>query len=235
MLASGDSGWIRNTLLQKLKQDVGSGGWQACHLALTRQLLASFSGLGFHEKHNCGYVLAVIAGLEAIPVAMRREVLQSLLTSKHVSIRRHLYRELQETDMSDFARELETAWLTYSDKGCARLFVKSAPQEFLDRQFDSLWKLQDERTTIALFMGARLTSERLSRLRRADGISYAYICAKRGIRLSYDEAYDLWEQYALDKKAGLLLWCFGQMKLRNLLLSLPLDQPRHHVDAAIDR
>ena len=216
---------LLDTFAQKLKDDITNNGWQPCHAILSQQLLEKFKA---HEsKQRRATILGGLASLEATPQILRNEILQSLLSSNHENIRRCAYQALAETDTQDFIDEIEQAWLSYKDIPCARLIVKRLPKAFQEKHYDDLWALQDERTTIHLLRNVDLTPDRLATVKAADGITYAYICTKRGIIFTSEEASSLWNQYAEHERAGLLIWCFGQMQLKDVLTELQLHRTRH--------
>jgi hypothetical protein len=222
MLSAEADIYVRNALTQKLLDDILTGGWQPYHETMSRQILAAYHRLPLAESLPHGYVMGQIAILESVPQMLRHDIVRALLSSDYASRRQLGYQVFDEVEVTDFTAELETAWLKYGDTACARLIAKFAPK-ILERNFTSLFDLQDKQTIIPLFLNVDLTTERLTALLRADGITFAYICAKKGLHLTDNDAAALWQQYAQDKRAGLLLWCFGRLKLQAFLTSLQLD------------
>lgn len=228
MLYTDHDDYLSDAMCRKLAADIMHGGWQQCHGALCRKLLEAFSDFGEKEKRQYAYVLGRVAGLEPTPQALRAEILPLLLASPDKSTRTYAYEALQAVSAADFIDDIEGAWQKYKDRDCARLIVTRCPTALHERQFTSLWATQREAVTTPLLLHVELSPERLRNLRRADGITYAYICAKRGLTISDEEASALWNEYANDEKAGLLLWCFGQMKLLSFLTTMEIDRKKSH-------
>ncbi len=229
MLNTDHDDYMSDALSRKLAADITHGGWQQCHDALCRKLLEAFSDLGKWDKRQHAYVLGRIAGLEPTPQALKVEILPLLLASPDKTTRTYAYEALQTVSVLDFIHDIEAAWQRHGDNDCARLIVKRCPTALQERQFTSLWATKREVVTTPLLLHVELLPERLATLRQANGITYAYICAKRGLTISDEEASELWDEYANDEKAGLLLWCFGQMKLLSFLTELQLHRTRHSI------
>ena len=51
-----------------------------------------------------------------------------------------------------------------------------------------------------------------------DPITYVYVLAKSGKKISSLRAWEIAQKYKEDDKIGLLLWCFGQMGLWKTLV-----------------
>ena len=218
---------MRDALCQKLKVDIERDGWQKCHDELTKQLLRVFDKFETPKMQQHAYVLIRIASLESTPQAFKHGIIPLQLASDFVSVRHYAYQALDEIDPSDFTDAIESCWVTNQDKFCARLIVKKMSKELQDKHFDSLLATADQQwTTVALYLKVTLTPKRLSQLRKADGITYAYICAKRNIVISNDEAAILWEHHKKDQRAGLLIWCFGQMNLQDFLASIEFGRAK---------
>jgi len=218
--------YIRDAFIQKLVIDISSNGWQQCHETLSRQLLGTFENLESYQQRRHGLVLSGLAGVPVIPEKQKQTIIYLLLNSEHVRLRESACKVLRENWATNYIDEIEQTWIRYQDKSCAQVIVRHCPIEIQERQFTRLWALDDGWITITLFMNVDLTTKRLAKLRKLDGITYAYICAKRKVILSDKEATELWDKHGKDKKAGLLLWSFGQMKLKDFLVNLQLGTPK---------
>lgn len=223
--------YASQAMSQKLKADIIHDGWQDFHTTLSLELLEIFDTVTAREEQQPAYVLGVIASLQETPDFLKRGILPRLLASDYISVRKHAYDLLHEIEATSFATEIEMAWLEYKDTGCAKLIVEKLPADLQDRYFDSLWEAANSWTTTALFLNVPLTPDRLARLKATDGITYAYICAKRDVMLSNEEAVELWEQYKKDERAGLLMWCFGQMKMEKFLAEVELGKRKKPDDS----
>lgn len=224
LAAEHNNRYVIDAMCQKLTADITTDGWRDCHDELYKQLLALFDSLETREKRWYAYVLGKLAALELTPQTYRYEILHRLLLTDQDWIRSYAYNTLRSAPVEPVLSAIESAWQTYGDVLCGRIIAKRCPIDLLERQFTSLWAMQDERITIPLLLKVELTAKRLANLRKIDGITFAYICAKRGRILSDEEARALWRRYAMDKRAGLLLWCFGQMKLMHILTGLELSK-----------
>jgi hypothetical protein len=226
MVRSESDPYVQRAVAAKLKRDLETFGWQPFHERLIADLLQDFDTLQTQNVLASSQALAAMASESATPLPYAKEITSILLMSERFRVREHTYNALTERDVSDLQDVIIEAWQCYKDAACGRLIVTGLPVEVVEKHFDSLWESGSKRLITMLCMVINLTPKRLKALRRYDGITYAYICAKRGICLSDREATKLWEVYKTDDRVKLLLWCFGRMQLRDFLWSLDLTFKR---------
>ena len=228
MLQTDHNAYMREAMCKKLAVDISRQGWQECHEELIDQLLLDFYLQPTTYNHQqYAFVLSQLARLEDMPQLVRARIIPHLLDSHLRSVRKYGYDALEQVAADDFVDEIEAAWKKESDVHCARLIVNQLPIPIQEKHFDSLYAAADDWSLKGLYLHITLFPERLYLLRESDGITYAYICAKRGVPITDEEACVLWEQYKKDERAGLLIWCFGQLEMWNFLSSMQFGrQPK---------
>lgn len=193
MLQTDHSIYMREAMCHKLEADISRGGWRDCHTELVDQLFEGIYLLSTTRAHQqYAYVLGELASLEATPQLVRCKIVPHLLNSQFKSIRKYGYAALEKVAATDFIEEIEATWRKEGDITCARLIVNQLPVSVQEKHFDSLYEISDDWTLNKLYKNVSLTPDRLALLRESDGITYAYICAKRGVPITDDEAAILW-------------------------------------------
>jgi len=213
--------YMREAMCKKLEVDVSRSGWQECHTLLVDRLVEGIYYLATTRSfQQYAFVLGELAGFEATPQLVRAKIVPHLLSSQFKSVRKYGYAALKKVAADDFVEEIEATWHKNADVACARLIVNHLPVSIQEKHFDSLYELSDDWTLNRLYQNVSLTPDRLALLQKSDGITYAYICAKRRVPITDANAAKLWERYSKDERAGLLIWCFGQLEMWNFLAGM---------------
>lgn len=117
---------------------------------------------------------------------------------------------------------LAEAWRIWRDPDAALLIVEQFESAFLAKHLAELATDLDGRAGMPrLFL--RVASEWpsvLAQLRKSDGITYAYVCARLSKGLSVVEATRLLKEYKDDARLGILAWSLGKLEHWNLLVDL---------------
>ncbi len=211
---------LRNSLRRKIARDISAYGCLPCHTELTERLVSRFPALPHSLKQSCGSWISYL--YDYLPFEHRLTILDFLLTSRYGWMRQRAYKILFRNWIPQVERLLLQAWEKHKDELGAQVIVEHLPAEFLFQQFVDLEKALSRNNRIArLFIkvGA-MHPDVLGRLAEADGITFAYVSVKLKRVLSNDEASEIFEQYKLDERVGLLIWCFGQMGLWDVLKSI---------------
>jgi len=117
---------------------------------------------------------------------------------------------------------LAKAWRAWRDRDAAHLIVDQFESAFLLKHLEKLASDLDSGAGIPkLFL--RVASEGpsvLTQLRKCDGITYAYVCARLSKAISVLEAKSLLKKYKDDARLGILVWSLGKLGHWNLLVDL---------------
>jgi hypothetical protein len=226
MLQTEHDMYMREAFCKKLEVDISRTGWQECHTHLVDQLVGGIYYLSTTRSfQQYAFVLGELAGLEATPQLVRAQIVPHLLSSEFKSVRKYGYAALEKVEAEEFIEEIEAAWRKNGDTACARLIVNQLPVSIQGKHFDSLYELSDAWTLNKLYQKVSLSPDRLALLQELDGITYAYICAKRKVPITNADAEKLWARYSKDERAGLLIWCFGQLEMWNFLAAMEFGKP----------
>jgi hypothetical protein len=181
-----------------------------CHRRLLEDLLSEFAKTDSRGRQSLGYCLFTIA--DHVPDAERRAIQEFFLTSKYVGIRKRGYKcASADTVMpQDLVRK---AWEQFEDPECAWVIVKSLPPEFLVQHRASLAAAFSKGWQFArLYLRiAEIKPNLLVELRDIDEISYCYVLAKLGKRITLKEAIKIIESNSGDERFGLLVWSLGRL------------------------
>jgi hypothetical protein len=129
---------------------------------------------------------------------------------------------MREDRRSRWKPMLAEAWRTWRDPDAALLIVDQFESAFLVKHLEELATDLDASAGMPrLFL--RVASESpslLAQLRKCDGITYAYVCARLSKGFSVVEATRLLKEYKDDARLGILAWSLGKLGHWNLLVDL---------------
>ncbi len=146
-------------------------------------------------------------------------ILKSMIGSGYRGVRKRGYKKLRNDWKPNFESVILEAWEKHGDEDCAKLIIEHIPVKLLLDMFADLEE-RVERTwhfTKLYLRVAEVDPSKLKVLARKDGITYAYALVKLCKALKRNEALDIFQMYLEDERIGLLVWCFGQMKLWSVL------------------
>lgn len=203
----------RRLVLRKIERDIESHGFKECHYELVDRLVGMLSTLPYKKKNGCAGCLSYL--YDHAPQDLRHCLLGFFLKSKYVLLRRRGYRKLffdWDASYEDLVKEV---WHTRHDSDCAWLIIYRFPVEYLRENFDDLLaKAVDTWHSTKLYLRvSEVDFSKAEHLAQVDEIRYAYVCAKLGRTFNADTALSMFERNKYDEDLGLLIWCFGQMRL----------------------
>jgi hypothetical protein len=157
-----------------------------------------------------------------VPSPTRRVILRMFLESRMRSRRKRAYRMMRQDRRSKSKPMLAKAWRTWRDRDAALLIVDQFESAFLVKHLEKLASDLDGGAGMPkLFF--RVASERpsvLAQLRKYDGVTYAYVCARCSNAISLMEAKRLLNEYRDDARLGILAWSLGKFGHWSLLVEL---------------
>ncbi len=222
----------RDAALRKVCVDI-DGSFDDCHLRLLEDLLFLFSVADSRGRQSLGYCLSMIAG--RAPEAARRTIQEFFLASKYIGIRKRGYKCVAVDTV--MPQELvRKAWERFKDPEWAWVIVKAFPPEFLVQHRSALVATFTEGWQFArLYLRiAEIKPRLLAELRDIDEISYCYVLAKLGKKITLKEVVKIIDSNSGDKRFGLLVWSLGRLHmwdaLRHIELQLPAIQEQKLAD-----
>jgi len=184
------------------------------------RLLQLAKGMPYPRRLTVEYLLELLYKQVSSP--SRRFILRTFLQSRTRSRRKRAYRMMREDRRSRWKPMLAEAWRTWRDLDAALLIVDQFESAFLVEHVKELASDLDGGAGMSrLFL--RVASERpplLARLRKRDGITYAYVCARLSKGLSARAATKLLKEYKNDARLGILTWSLGKLGHWSLLVDL---------------
>jgi hypothetical protein len=157
-----------------------------------------------------------------IPSPSRRVILRMFLESRMYRRRKRAYRMMRQDRRIRWKPMLAKAWRAWRDRDAAHLIVDQFESAFLLKHLEKLASDLDGGAGIPkLFL--RVASEGpsvLAQLRKCDGITYGYVCARLSKAISVLEAKSLLKKYKDDARLGILVWSLGKLGHWNLLIDL---------------
>ena len=177
---------LRDPLLRKVCNNIDQS-YTPHHEKLLQRLLASFSRADARGRQGLGYCLATLS--QHIPVTDRRAVQSVFLQSKYVGVRKRGYKSLSaEPEVPQSL--VQYTWQQFHDPDCAWLIVKTFPVAYLIQHREALAAACSEGWQLArLYLRiGEVDQYLLNELKSIDKISYCYVLAKLGLKLSAKEA-----------------------------------------------
>jgi hypothetical protein len=213
---------LRRAIARQIGRDI-ERQIEDCHFSLIRQLMHVVKDLPYNKKRGWASFLGVL--LDYLPADLQREVIEFILASSYVIIRRKAYRKLASDWDAGYLPLIADAWETHKDPRCAALIIDKFPLSFLQHQLVELEKALAKLgpwylSRLFLRVGAA-DFNTLERLLQLDEVSFAYVSAKLQRPLSEAQARQLFERNWQDERAGLLVWSFGQMGLWSVITEIP--------------
>ena len=180
-----------------------------------RRLLQLAKVTHYPRRLTVEYLLELL--YKQVPSASRRVILRTFLESRMRSRRKRAYRMIRETE-EQVEADARRGRRTWRDPDAALLIVEQFENAFLAKHLEELaTDLDGGRGMPRLFL--RVASEWpavLAQLRKSDGITYAYVCARLSKGLSVVEATRLLKEYKDDARLGILAWSLGKLGHWNL-------------------
>ena len=223
---------LNNIIVNDVKKS-----WKECHTSLLEFLVIDSSNVPFWRRQRYAILLEQLLSSKNVPAVEQRKAIRHLLSSKYSSERSRAYAVLDEDAVSGCEDLIISNWVTHGDYGAAACSIDLLSTDKLDEIYDALlasiiseeddynYQVLERR----LYRRATMTLERMSALKRRNGITYAYTCFYRDVKMSDPEAEELWEKYKDSEKAGILLWVFGRLKLWHVLVGIELpDDPLNY-------
>jgi len=216
---------IRKALLHRIAGDI-KNRFLECHSELVGRLIRVFEALPSKKKQTAGYCLKSLS--EYLPKEFKDTVIQLLLSSKYIVIRRLAYKILQRPWADHNSPWVEHAWQRHKEVECAVLIIEHFPIAFIEKEIKTLeqivagtWDMRK------LFLHlCQSNKDYLQRLKKLDEISYVYVATKVGIILPISQAESIFEKNKHHEERGLLIWCYGRQGLWPLLERIASNSPR---------
>lgn len=211
----------RRALLQKIELDM-SISFESFHHQLVEELVKNLDSLPHSKRQSCANFISRV--FEFLPNELKENVMVTFLSHRVKSIRERAYKQLMKEWNPDFERTILEQWELYKDDICIELIIEHFPVETVLSIFDELSEMCSEKGYRKLFLKvAAYDSTKLDLIRKYDEITYLYTLAKIGSSVSEKEATEIYEKNKSDERYGLLVWCFGQMKLWDVLSQIYKD------------
>lgn len=206
---------LRDAALRKVTADAGAN-FLPIHRDSVMRLLQLLSAAPSSMRTGVAYCLSTL--LPTLPFDLRNSVLAAFATSKYIGLRRRAYKALSRETEPPIDLILQ-AWRDYDDPECTWLIVKILPPQFLfenrallEAKLTEGWQLSRFYLRISE-VNPTIVKELLKR----DPISYCYVLAKLGQKVSMAQARAIIRRSEADERLGLLIWSFGIMELWDVL------------------
>lgn len=214
---------FRRTILRNIERDLKSSGFEACHRELVYELVRVIDTLPYNKKQACGYCLSYL--YDYAPQDLQDYLLRVFLASKYVNFRRRAYKKLRRARDGSYEGVVKDVWKAHRDGDCARLIIDKFDVEYLnDHFFDLASSVKESWHFTKLYLRvSEMDTSKLEHLSQIDEITFAYVSARLGYVFDTALALSMFERNKYDDRLGLLVWCFGQMKLWPVLVTIEQD------------
>jgi hypothetical protein len=213
--------YIRRAILRKISRDM-ERGVQECHHQLIEQLIQAAQKLPYNKKNSCGYCLIYL--YDYLPEEVQRAIIRFFVTSKYIVMRRRAYKKLRSHWSPEYQSLILDAWEKHKDFECALLVAENFPLLYIEQHLAELEETlmkSGPRYLAKLFLRVgEADNSKLNRLANLDEITFAYVSAKLQRPLTEERALQIFDNNRLDGRIGLLIWCFGQMGMWSVLVSI---------------
>lgn len=205
---------IRNWAVKKVSEEL-SVSYEDFHDKALKILLANLDDQSL--RNSSAYVLDHLA--DNLPLDKSSQILDRFLKSKYVSLRRKAYRKLLSSCDQKYLSIILQNWEKYHDIEALDIVIWYSEIDYLLDNYKTFFSKLKPGSKLALYR--RIIEKEPSSiqiLKSSDEITYTYVLCKLGRMLDIEEAREILARNYQDDRIGLLLWCFGKMKLRTLIL-----------------
>lgn len=216
---------LRRPIIRKVKQDA-SKKLSKCHLRLFDDLTLLLRDASGYEQQVASQILCELFGVLELP--QRTELIQQLLATEKRSLMRRALKLMKQNWQEEYLDIVTRTWAALPTPFVAELMVEHAPFEILRENIpDLITSTIGTRYLTALFKKVQEHTSRYDNLLlSADPITYIYLLTKSGKRLSAPIAKKLYLENYSNERVGLLIWCYGQMGLWEVLKFIADEHPR---------
>ena len=210
------SPYLRRKILKKMASDIGEC-YEKCHEELISKLLSQIQMKSFSKRTSCAYAIHYL--LPYIPHKNQKNIISSFLFSPYSSIRERAFKILYRNWEKIYVKDILDVWDKYHTDSCAKIIIKHFPISVLLNRARDLFTFSTSWRQRSLLLKIINSDKKLVKeLTIDDPITYTYVLAKSGKKISSLRAWEIAQKYREDDKIGLLLWCFGQMGLWKTLV-----------------
>ena len=207
---------IRKAVLKKIAHDIETNPITA-HKKLVSELLKKVSVPSFPRRDSCGFAITYL-----YPYLSKEEkewILSLFLTSKYSLVRERALKILRQNWDPKYTETIWNLWNKTASETCAKIIIEFFPLKFLKTNYRFMLPELHPWLQRKLFMKIMgKNGAIIAQLKKDDPITYAYLLTKQGKKLSSSQAWKLAQEHYDSPNISLLLWCFGQMRLWDVLI-----------------
>jgi hypothetical protein len=212
--------FVRKALVGKIAADARDD-CKPCHTQLVSKLVGALEHLPANKRRSAANTIIQLSrGIDTLEYV---RIVRWLLASSDANLRIQGYREAREMNTAEALDWVIDSWDRYVDERAARMMIDRCADEPLTRRFARLRdSLRSNRYLLSrpYIRLKHRNGESLLELKQLNPISYVYTGVKLRVPVSGAELREIFVTNMLDGDSGLLLWCFGQLGERDLLLEL---------------
>jgi len=213
----------RRAILNKLRKDL-EVEILSHHLKLFDKLFKKLNDLDNVGRKKC---LSFLKGLyDYLPSPYKKRLVELLISSKYIDNRRKGFSLLAKNWDDKYKKSVIISWNKYKDLECAKVIIYNFSEDFLLKNLDAL---ADATKQTYLFdkLHLRIAKKaplKIKNLKNKYPVSFIYIYAKLGKKMDEIFALEIFNKEKSEhKNRGLLIWCFGQLRLWNVLSKIKED------------
>ena len=200
---------LREKVLARLTDDVLNA---SSHVSsIVQKLLKALEDNSHSKKSTAAYFLERL--YDYLPSIRQRAIIYALLRSPQTITRKRAYRILLHNWHPAWKSEIQRLWNERHESECAIVIVDHFDPVFLVQHVEQLARDLDDKAQVARLYYRACTNDPglLAKLRKQDGITYAYVSARLGTGISKGIARNLLRKYERDPRLGILVWSLGKL------------------------
>ena len=207
---------IRKVVVKKIARDI-ENKQMSTHKVLISNLLKKISMPSFPKRDSCAFVITCL--YPHLAKEEQKSILSLFLSSKYTLVRERALKILLKNWNVEYTDIVWKIWNKTPSDTCAKVILDHFPLEFLIKNYKSILpELSDWQQRKLFGKLIQVDKNLVSQFKKKDPITYAYFLTKQGKKLSSAQAWKIAQSHYRSPNIGLLLWCFGQMGLWNVLV-----------------
>lgn len=208
---------LREKVLRRLIDEAGSTPI-AVRDVVVRKLLDAMEDTPHPRKSTVGYFLERL--YDSMPRATQRAIVRAFFESPP-GMRKRAYKLLRRDWHPTWEADVRRCWEKWHELECALVIVDHFDSAFVVQHIDRLADDLNGTHIVQLYLRACAVDEsHLVKLRKLDGITYAYVAARLSKSIHKRVARQLLREYRQDARLGILAWSLGKLGHWDLLVEL---------------
>jgi hypothetical protein len=207
---------IRRLIAYKISNDI-ENKYHTYHKNMILNILEKINNKSFPKKEAAARFIDII--YHRLPQKEQCNILNKLLNSPYSKIRNMAYKRMKDYWEENYVEHIHRNWIKFKDNSCINIIINNFPSTYLLENYKELIKYVNPYQLSKLFLIiCNLDYKKVKELKEIDQVSYVYVVTKFNKKITEKEAKEILINNYQNERVGLLIWCFGKMRLWDVIV-----------------